>query len=187
MVHPDEVVGEALFALGAAAVRTGERRVSLTALSTLSNLERTGSRRLTDLAGSEGVTQPSMTAVVNQLEALRLAARRGDRADRRVVNVAITAAGRQYLRTLRRAGAAVFTSLIEELPEAEASALRTALPALRHLAELAGAAQIGQSGPSVTTPARATRTRRSAAAVPGPSARSEAVVRTAKSRGASDA
>lgn len=144
-------MGEALFALAAAAVRAGERRVSLTAVSTLSTLERTGARRLTDLAGSEGVTQPSMTSVVNQLEKLGFAKRRGDPGDGRVVQVAITTAGRRYLRTLRRAGATVFTALIEKLPEAEVAALRAALPALHQLAELAGSGPTGWIGPSAVT------------------------------------
>jgi len=132
----NRVVGEALFALAAFAVRSRERDVSLTVVSTLSTVERTGPRRLTDLAGTERVSQPSMTAIVNQLEGLGFVQRRSDPVDGRVVMVWITRAGRQYLRTLRRAGAAVFTTLIQQLAEPDATALRNALPALRHLVDL---------------------------------------------------
>ena len=78
-----------------------------------------------------------MTAVVTQLQDLSFAERRRDPADRRVVLVAITRAGRQHLRTMRRAGASVFTGLIDKLTGPERAALSTALPALRQLVELA--------------------------------------------------
>jgi DNA-binding MarR family transcriptional regulator len=130
-------IGEALQALAGLAVRRDGRELSLTAVSTLATLERTGSRRVTDLAGAEGVTQPSMTAVVTQLQHLGLAERLRDPADGRVVLVAITAAGRRYLTATRRAGASVFTALIDKLPEQDAAALSGAGPALRRLLELA--------------------------------------------------
>jgi len=131
--------GEALLALAALAVGRVGRELSLTAASTLSTLERTGPRRVTDLAAAEGVTQPSMTAVVTQLQHLGLAERRRDPADGRVVLVTITPAGRRQLTASRRAGASVFTALIEKLPEQDAAALRAAVPALRRLLRLADA------------------------------------------------
>ena len=63
---------------------------------------------MTDLAVNEEVTQPSMTALVTQLEELGFAERRRDPTDARVVLVAITRAGRQHLRSMRRDGAKVF-------------------------------------------------------------------------------
>src|SRR4051812_6171172 len=96
-------IGEALHALGTTVVRTRSRELSLTAASTLATLERTGPRRLTDLAMNEGVTQPSMTAVVSQLSDLGFVERRADPDDLRVVLVAITANGRRQLRGMRRA------------------------------------------------------------------------------------
>src|ERR1700737_476392 len=102
-----DILGETLFAMAVLAVRHLGRELSLTASATLGTLERTGPRRLAELAVSEGVTQPSMTAVVSQLEELGLAERRRDPGDGRVVLVAITRAGRQYLRSMRRAGASV--------------------------------------------------------------------------------
>jgi DNA-binding MarR family transcriptional regulator len=132
-------VGEALLALASLAVRRVDRQLSLTAASTLSILERTGPRRVTDLAAAEGVTQPSMTAVVSQLQHLGLADRRRDPADGRVVLVTLTTSGRRHLTTSRRAGASVFTALIEKLPEQDAAALGAAMPALRRLLQLADA------------------------------------------------
>jgi DNA-binding MarR family transcriptional regulator len=89
----------------------------------LSTLERTGPRRLTDLAVAEGVTQPSMTAVVTQLEDVGYAERGRDAGDGRVVLVTITRDGRQHLRSLRRAHASALTTLIDKLPEPQLAAL----------------------------------------------------------------
>ena len=143
MVDGHGVLGEALFALAAQAVRDRGRELSLTAASTLATMERTGPRRLTDLALNEGVTQPSMTAVVSQLEALGFAERRSDPRDGRVVLVAITRAGRQHLRTMRRVGASAFATLIDKLSDDEVASLEVALPALRHLLDFAEQGQFG--------------------------------------------
>jgi DNA-binding MarR family transcriptional regulator len=131
-----EVLGQALQTLAAASIRRRSRALSLTAASTLATLERTGPRRLTDLAVNEEVTQPSMSALVNQLVELGFAERRRDPADARVVLVAITPAGRKYLGSSRRAGATALTALIDKLPADEAAALDRALPAIQHLVEM---------------------------------------------------
>jgi DNA-binding MarR family transcriptional regulator len=130
-------IGEVLFALGTLGIRQRPRELSLTALSTLSTVERTGPRRLTDLAVGEGVTQPSMSVLVNQLESLGLVERQSDTQDGRVVRVAITPAGREHLSTLRRVGASVFEVLIDKLASSEAATLRAALPAFGRMLELA--------------------------------------------------
>jgi DNA-binding MarR family transcriptional regulator len=134
-------IGEALQALAGLAVQRDGRELSLTAASTLATLERTGPRRVTDLAVAESVTQPSMTAVITQLQHLGLAERRRDPADGRVVLVAITTAGRRHLTATRRAGASVFTALVDNLPEQDAAALSAAVPALRRLRQLADASR----------------------------------------------
>jgi DNA-binding MarR family transcriptional regulator len=127
---------EAIYPLLTAAVRHQPRDISLTAASTLATVERTGPRRITDLAVTEGVTQPSMTALVTALERAGLAERRADPRDQRVVLVALTAAGADYLRSRRRAGTETLARLIGKLPPDEAAALLAAAPALRHLHEL---------------------------------------------------
>jgi len=135
MTKRDEI-GAALYGLVTLAVKNGPREISLTAASTLSTLDRTGARRLTDLAVIEGVTQPSMSVLVTGLEQAGLAERRPDPADRRVVLVALTPAGRDYIRTRRQAGAATFADLIDKLPDGEAAALAAAVPAMNRLREL---------------------------------------------------
>src|SRR5579863_1692110 len=54
--------------MGWSAVRCIPRELSLTSASTLATLERTGPRRITDLAAIEGVTQPAMTVLVRVME-----------------------------------------------------------------------------------------------------------------------
>ena len=108
----------------------------MTSLSTLSTLERTGPRRITDLAAVEGVTQPSMTALVRVLERDGLVARRGDPGDGRVALMAVTKAGSDLVRARRRAGAEAFAKLIEKLSEEDAATLVAAIPALERLRTL---------------------------------------------------
>jgi DNA-binding MarR family transcriptional regulator len=117
-------------------VRQTPRDLSLTSLSTLSTLNRTGPRRITDLAAIGGITQPSVTALVTSLERAGLVERCKDPADKRVVLVAITAAGSDYLHARRRANIEAFVQLIDRLPPDEAAALAAAVPALEHLREL---------------------------------------------------
>jgi DNA-binding MarR family transcriptional regulator len=129
-------VAEALYRLVSAAVRQQPRQISLTSASTLATVERTGPRRITDLAAIEGVTPPSMTALVTVLERAGLVERRQDPRDQRVVLVALTAAGTDYLRSRRRAGAEAFARLIDKLSPDETAILLAAAPALQHLNEL---------------------------------------------------
>jgi DNA-binding MarR family transcriptional regulator len=136
MAAQNDALGEALYTLAAGVIRRRSRTLSLTALSTLSTLEQTGPRRLTDLAVTEEITQPSMTSLVTQLEQLGFAERRRDAADARVVLVAITRAGRQFMRERRRAGARTLTELIDKLDEQDAAELHVALPALLRLADI---------------------------------------------------
>jgi DNA-binding MarR family transcriptional regulator len=129
-------ISEALFGLATAAAKSEPRDMSLTSLSTLATLDRSGPRRITDLAAVEGVMQPSMTVLVSGLERSGLVERQADTADRRVTLVTLTAAGSDYIRARREAGVAVLVHLIDELPVHEGEALAAAIPALTHLAAL---------------------------------------------------
>jgi DNA-binding MarR family transcriptional regulator len=136
VAHRNDELGEALYSLATNLIRRRSRTLSLTALSTLGTLERTGPRRLTDLALVEEITQPSMSSLVTQLEQLGLAERRRDRVDARVVLVVITRAGRQLLRKRHRTGALALTKLIDMLDEQDAAGLTAALPALLRLIDV---------------------------------------------------
>jgi len=129
-------VARALQGLMAAVVRSQPRDMSLTSLSTLSTLEQAGPRRITDLAASEGVAQPSMTALVSTLERSGLVERRADSNDRRVVLVALSSDGLEYIQTRQRAVVEVFAQLIDQLPADRTDALVSAIPALTLLQRL---------------------------------------------------
>ncbi|SCE08523.1 transcriptional regulator, MarR family [Streptomyces sp. DvalAA-43] len=109
--------------------------MSLTTAATLSRLEREGPIRLTVLAAAEGLAQPSMTVLVQRLEAQGLASRVADPQDGRVRLVGITEAGRELLAERRRAGDARVAGLLAALPEQDVRALseamHTALPIVR--------------------------------------------------------
>jgi DNA-binding MarR family transcriptional regulator len=132
----EHAIAVAIDGLVAVAVRSGPRDISLTAASTLATLDRGGPCRLTDLAEIEGVAQPSMTTLVTGLERSGLAERRPSRADGRVVLVALTPAGADYLRARRLARAAKLADLIRQLPAAQAAALAAAVPAMVGLRDL---------------------------------------------------
>jgi DNA-binding MarR family transcriptional regulator len=129
-------IGSALYGLATRAVRRLPRDMSLTSAATLATLDRTGPRRITDLAVIAGVTQPAMTVLVRVMEESGLVERRGDPSDKRVTLVCLTEAGASYVRARRRAGVEAFARLIDELTREEVNALKAALPALLHLAEL---------------------------------------------------
>jgi DNA-binding MarR family transcriptional regulator len=117
-------------------VRLTPRHLTLTSLSTLVTLSRKGPRRITELAASEGVAQPSVTSLVTTLERAGLVERRSDPADRRVVMVAITEAGTAYLRARRQSNAQAIVQALEELPPEEMTTLVAAVPVIEHLRAL---------------------------------------------------
>jgi DNA-binding MarR family transcriptional regulator len=145
--------GEVLYNLLVFVARQMPRDLSLTSASTLSTLERTGPRRVTELAAMGGLAQPSMTSVVAQLERSGLVERRPDPGDGRVVLVALTDAGLAYLSARRRVGEQTFTNLIDQLPAQEARDLRAAIPALSHLRDLC------DPGPPAADPRQRSRSR----------------------------
>src|SRR5215469_9121322 len=108
--------------------------LSLTAAATLTTLERSGPRRLTELAADEGVTQPAMTQLVGRLEASGLVVRSADPEDGRVVRVQLTDAGRDLIGRRRAARAERLSGLLGALSPADQEALAGALPAINALA-----------------------------------------------------
>lgn len=129
-------IGAALYGLATRATRRLPRDMSLTSAATLATLDRTGPRRITDLAAVQGVTQPAMTTLVRLMEESGLVERRSDASDKRITLVYLTETGASYVRTRRQAGVQAFERLIGELTGDEVEALVAALPALEHLAEL---------------------------------------------------
>ena len=81
--------------------RRGKRELSRTAASVLATLRDIGPRRITELAESEGIAQPTVTTLVGRLERDGLVERRPDPADARAVLVHLSGAGLERLDAMR--------------------------------------------------------------------------------------
>ncbi|MGH9094108.1 MAG: MarR family winged helix-turn-helix transcriptional regulator [Acidimicrobiales bacterium] len=130
------VLGDALYGLATVIVRATPRELSLTAASVLSALERGGAQRITDLAGSQGVAQPSMTSLVTRLERFGLVRRQTDPSDGRVVLAALAEGGAEHLARRRRQGRQAVEGLLDRLPADDLDVLEAALPAIRRILDL---------------------------------------------------
>lgn len=111
------------------------RDLSLTAVAALGYLDRRGAQRITTLAAAEGVSQPSMTQLVQRLEQRGLVARTSDPSDGRVALVSLTDQGRAVLAARRQRNARRIAEMLDDLPaddvRALADALSVVLPAIR--------------------------------------------------------
>lgn len=103
-------------------------------LSALASVERLGPVTLGDLAAAERVQPPTMTKLVARLEDLGFVDRGADARDRRVVRVALSAGGRDYIARSRRRKDAYLARRLERFTAGERAALERALPLLERLA-----------------------------------------------------
>jgi DNA-binding MarR family transcriptional regulator len=113
------------------------KEMSLTQALVLATLRDFGPQRVTDLATSEGVRQPTCTGLVNTMEAQGWVLRTVDDADRRAVLVLLTPEGRAVLEEITETRAAVFDRYLDYLDSDERNALGAALPSLKRLIEVA--------------------------------------------------
>lgn len=115
---------------------SGSRDLSLTAVMVLGSLQRQGAQRITTLAAAEGVSQPSMTQLVQRLEQRGLVERTSDPSDGRVALVSLTTEGVAALAARRRRNAGRVADLLADLPDEDvrafSAALAAVLPAIRH-------------------------------------------------------
>lgn len=115
---------------------------------------REGPIRLTVLAAKEGVSQPSMTQLIQRLERQGLVTRLADPDDGRAALIGITACGQALLDDRRRLRRERLATLLETLTPDEECALRlsarVAFPILQRLVENA------DCGPDPTDPATIT-------------------------------
>ena len=106
------------------------RDLSLTAAAALGSLDRRGPQRITTMAAAEGVSQPSMTQLIQRLEQRGLVERTSDPADGRVALVNLTDAGKAALTARRERNATRVAELLAGLPENDVRALASALAAV---------------------------------------------------------
>jgi DNA-binding MarR family transcriptional regulator len=111
--------------------------LSASAAYVMNRVCREGPIRLTTLAAKEGVSQPSMTQLVQRLERLGVVTRLPDPDDGRAALIGITEHGRKLLDDRKRLRRERLTELLTTLTSEEENALwlsaRVALPVLRRL------------------------------------------------------
>lgn len=140
-----ERIGDALDHATDLTVRylTDRAGLSTAAAYAMNRLHREGPARLTTLAAREGVSQPSMTQLVQRLERQGLVARHEDPEDGRVALVAVSAAGTALLNDRRDVRRARLDEFLDTLTPEEERALwlaaEVALPILARLIERADA------------------------------------------------
>ena len=110
-------------------------------LSVLVTLDAHGPQRVGTLAEKIAVTAPSMTRIVNGLEAEGLVEREPDPEDGRAQVVVPTKAGRALIRSGQEAKLAALRRRLDDLAPADRDRLEAALPAL----ELLGGAHLASS------------------------------------------
>lgn len=104
-------------------------------LSALAVVAKRGPIRLSDLAQLEGVSAPSMTRTIAELESRGLVERRSDPDDGRAVLVEVASAGETAITEARATRAQVMQELLDGLTADDARALGTVLPALERLSD----------------------------------------------------
>lgn len=92
-------------------------------------------RRITELAGCEGVTQPAITMLVNRLEERGWVVRAADPDDGRAVLVKITSEGQEVFGRLRAEYRALLREEMATLPDDDVAALSRAVEILDDLIE----------------------------------------------------
>jgi DNA-binding MarR family transcriptional regulator len=111
--------------------------LSASAAFAMNRVCREGPIRLTTLAAKEGVSQPSMTQLIQRLERLGLVARLADPDDGRAALIGITGHGQALLDDRKRVRRDRLTALLERLTSEEKSGLwlsaRVAIPVLHRL------------------------------------------------------
>jgi DNA-binding MarR family transcriptional regulator len=107
--------------------------LSLTAAATLARVQREGPARLTELAAAEGITQPSMTALVTRLSAQGLVRRNADPSDGRAVVLSLTPAGEDLLAQRRETRTGRLVPHLAALSHADLRSIAQAMPALTRL------------------------------------------------------
>jgi DNA-binding MarR family transcriptional regulator len=129
--------------------------LSVTASLALVTLSREGPTRLTALAAASGISQPSMTELVQRLERQGLLTRFNDPEDGRAALVGVTDGGRALLDERRRYSRDRLAELLTGMsPQEEAAltlAMHVALPSIRQLIQKA-ASRAPKEGP-ITAPA----------------------------------
>jgi DNA-binding MarR family transcriptional regulator len=130
--------------------------LNLTAVLTMSTLDREGPVRVTTLAAAAGIGQPAMTQLIQRLERQGLVTRVDDPEDGRVALVSLSPAGQALRGDNRRERRDRLAVLLTALPAEDEAALnlamRVALPIIRRLIDQARPSHISTDDRTLDTP-----------------------------------
>jgi DNA-binding MarR family transcriptional regulator len=115
-------------------MRSGAHEISRTEVGVLATLSE-GPRRITQLAMTEALAQPTVTQLIDKLEGRELVSRSRSEEDGRVVLVEITTAGAEALEVVRRLIRANMREALVDLPDAELTELAHAADTMGSLIE----------------------------------------------------
>ena len=115
-------------------MRSGAHEISRTEVGVLATLS-DGPRRITQLAMTEALAQPTVTQLIDKLEGRELVSRSRSEEDGRVVLVEITPAGAEALEVVRRLIRANMREALVDLPDAELTELAHAADTMGSLIE----------------------------------------------------
>jgi DNA-binding MarR family transcriptional regulator len=115
-------------------MRSGAHEISRTEVGVLATLS-DGPRRITQLAMTEALAQPTVTQLIDKLEGRKLVSRSRSEEDGRVVLVEITTAGAEALEVVRRLIRANMREALVDLPDAELTELAHAADTMGSLIE----------------------------------------------------
>lgn len=115
-------------------MRSGAHKLSRTEVGVLSTLS-DGPRRITELAQTEALAQPTVTQLIDKLEGRGLVARARSGEDARVVMVEVTPAGTEVFEEVRGEIRGNMREALADLPDAELTELVHASQTLGALIE----------------------------------------------------
>jgi DNA-binding MarR family transcriptional regulator len=115
-------------------MRSGAHEISRTEVGVLATLS-DGPRRITQLATTEALAQPTVTQLIDKLEGRELVSRSRSEEDGRVVLVEITTAGAAALEGVRALIRANMREALVDLPDAELTELAHAADTMGSLIE----------------------------------------------------
>ena len=115
-------------------MRSGAHEISRTEVGVLATLS-DGPRRITQLAMTEALAQPTVTQLIDKLEGRELVSRSRSEEDGRVVLVKITTAGAAALEVVRTLIRANMREALVDLPDAELTELAHAADTMGSLIE----------------------------------------------------
>jgi DNA-binding MarR family transcriptional regulator len=112
-------------------IRASSARLSLVSLQVLMQLSHEGPTPMSVIAEALDVSGASTTGIIDRMEERGLVERTRDEGDRRVVNVALTDAGRQVMLGLATERRERLATLLEELSDDDLAGLLRGSRALR--------------------------------------------------------